>query len=97
MNLPLAAESTLRWILTYSLHSAVLGAAGLLAARIWLGPGSRRAVVLKVALFGALLSASLPWKAIAPLEFAGQAGGALADEAEITAQAGLPAELAPLW
>jgi Zn-dependent protease with chaperone function len=96
MNLPVAAESVLRWMLTYSLHSAVLGAAGLLAARIWLGPGSRRAVVLKVALFGALLSASLPWKAIAPLELRGQAGEAVADLSQGAERAGAPAAWAQL-
>ena len=43
---------------------AVLAAAGVLLARFWLGPGARQSVVLKIALFGALVSASLPWKAL---------------------------------
>lgn len=60
-------EPVPRWLLTYSLHSAVLAAVGLLLARFWLAPGSRRSVVLRVALFGGLASASLPWKALEPL------------------------------
>lgn len=69
MNTILDVESALRWLLTYSLHSAVLAAVGLVLVKLWLGPGSRRGVVLKVALFGALVSASSPWKLTAPFSW----------------------------
>lgn len=72
MNAASLAESALRWLLTYSIHSALLCVAGLFFARLVLAPGARLNLVLKVALFGALLSASLPWKAVSPWEVLGR-------------------------
>ncbi|QDV07468.1 BlaR1 peptidase M56 [Planctomycetes bacterium Poly30] len=68
MNVPLVADAALPWLLTYALHSLALGAAGLLLVRLLKAPGARSSVVLKVALFGALISSSVPWSAVAPLE-----------------------------
>ncbi len=98
MTFHLAGDSALTWAITYSVHSAILGAAGLLAARLWLAPGSRRSAVLKVALFGALFSASMPWKAVSPWEVAGERAAFAAPIATALPVAGpvLPSEVALL-
>jgi Zn-dependent protease with chaperone function len=61
-------EAATRWLVTYAAHSAALALVGLGVALLCFRAGERRATVLKVALVGALVSASLPWKALQPLE-----------------------------
>lgn len=61
-------EAATRWLVTYAVHSAALALLGLGVALLFFRAGERRATVLKVALVGALVSASLPWKAVQPLD-----------------------------
>ncbi len=76
-----------RWLLTYSLHSTLLGLLVLFAASR-IRRGDHRALALRVALFGALISATLPFQWTPPLS-----AWTAAPRTEIAAVSATPAPL----